>query len=242
MTAMPMDPAKRALLDAILPHVAFDGWAETAFNAAVAETGMNPAHARTLCPRGAVDLAVAFHVAGDEAMAAAVKAADLSDMRYSEKVAFAIRARLDAVTDKEAVRRGAALFALPHMAAEGARLTWGTADAVWTALGDTSDDINWYTKRATLAGVWASVVLYWLGDDSLNAQATDDFIARRIADVMRIEKVKAQVRENAMLRPFVAAVDRATGWVKAPPRVPPVDLPGHWAGAFGNPPAEGPQS
>jgi ubiquinone biosynthesis protein COQ9 len=234
-----MDPAKRRLIEAILPHVAFDGWAESAFNAAVAETGMNPAHARTLCPRGAVDLAVAFHEAGDEAMAAAVKAADLTGMRYSEKVAFAIRARLDAVTDKEAVRRGTALFALPHVAPEGARLMWGTADAIWRALGDTSEDINWYTKRATLSGVWAAVVLYWLGDDSLNAQATDDFIARRIEDVMRIEKLKAQVNSNALLKPVTGPLNRLLGMVKAPARVPPVDLPGHWAGAFGAPPDGG---
>lgn len=228
MTATAMDPEKRRLLDACLGHVAFEGWSETAFAAAVAETGMTPAHARTLCPRGAVDLAVAYHVAGDAAMVAAVQAADLSGMRYSDKVAFAIRARLDAVSDKEAVRRGMALFTLPHMAPEGARLTWGTADAIWRALGDTSEDVNWYTKRATLSGVWASVVLYWLGDDSLNAQATDDFIARRIADVMRFEKFKAQVNGSAMLRPVTAPLNRLLAHVRAPSRVPPADLPGSW--------------
>ena len=238
MTAAPMDPAKRLLIDAILPHVAFDGWSEIAFAAAVSETGMNPSHARTLCPRGAVDLAVAFHVAGDEAMATAVKQADLRDLRYRDRVIFAIRARLDAVTNKEAVRRGVALFALPHMAAEGARLTWGTADAVWRALGDTSQDINWYTKRATLAGVWASVVVYWLGDDSLGAQATDDFIARRIDDVMRIEQLKARIRGNPLIRPVMAPLDRLFAMVKAPPRMPPEDLPGYWSESFGASPSE----
>jgi ubiquinone biosynthesis protein COQ9 len=235
MTETPLEPGKARLLEAILPHVAFDGWSETAFAAAVRETGMSPEEARRLCPRGAVDLAVAFHVAGDAAMVAAVKAADLSGLRYREKVAHAIRARLDAVADKEAVRRGAALFALPHMAAEGARLTWGTADAIWRALGDTSEDFNWYTKRATLAGVWAAVVLYWLGDDSLNAQATDDFIARRIDDVMRIEKVKAQVNGNAFLRPVTGPLNRMLARVRAPGRARRDDLPGHWS-------PEGPQS
>ena len=71
---------------------------------------------------------------------------------------------------------------LPHMAPEGARLIWGTADRIWTALGDTSDDVNWYTKRATLSGVYAAVVLYWLGDDSTDGQATRAFIDRRISD------------------------------------------------------------
>jgi ubiquinone biosynthesis protein COQ9 len=43
---------------------------------------------------------------------------------------------------------------------------WDTADAAWTALGDASRDGNWYTKRATLAAVLASVALFRLGDDS----------------------------------------------------------------------------
>ncbi len=58
-------------------------------------------------------------------------------------------------------------------------------------LGDTSTDVNWYTKRATLSAVYASTVLFWLGDDSPNHSRDDDFIDRRIADVMQMEKMKS---------------------------------------------------
>ncbi len=227
MTA-PIDPAKDKLIDAILPHVAFDGWAPVAFNAAVAEVGLDPAHAKTLCPRGAVDLAVAYHQRGDAAMVAALKQADMSDMRFRDKVAHALRLRIPAIDDKEAVRRGTALFALPHMAPDGTKLIWGTADAIWDALGDTSRDINWYTKRMTLSGVYGSVVLYWLGDDSLDGQATDAFIDRRIDDVMQFEKVKAQVKQNPLLKPVTGPLSRMLGAIKAPTKVPPVDLPSMW--------------
>ncbi len=228
MMNAPIDPIKTKLLDAILPHVAFDGWAPTAFNAAVAEVGIDPAHAKTLCPRGAVDLAIAYHERGDAEMVAALGKADLADMRFRDKVAHALRLRINAIDDKEAVRRGTALFALPHMAGDGAKLIWGTADAIWEALGDTSRDINWYTKRATLSGVYTSVVLYWLGDDSLDAQATDDFIDRRIENVMQFEKVKAQVNANPLLKPFTGPLAKMMGGIKAPPKVPDVDLPGAW--------------
>ena len=223
-----MDPQKTALLMAAVPHVAFDGWSPSAFSAAVAETGISEVEARSLCPRGAVDLAVAYHEIGDRAMVAALKGADLSDMRFRDKVAHAIRLRLKAITDKEAVRRGTTLFSLPHMAPEGARLIWGTADAIWTTLGDTSDDYNWYTKRATLSGVYGAVVLYWLGDDSMDGQATDAFIDRRIDNVMQIEKVKAQVRENPLLKPVVSPLERLLSQLRPPMRMPPVDLPGVW--------------
>jgi len=59
---------KEQLLDAALMHVAFDGWSEATFKAAVSDTGMDPTVARAVCPRGAVDLAVAYHKRGDQQM------------------------------------------------------------------------------------------------------------------------------------------------------------------------------
>jgi len=226
----PVDPAKLQLLDAILDHVPFDGWSSAAFDAAVVQTKFEPAHAATLCPRGAVDLAILFHKRGDDDMVAAIGSADLQDMRYSEKVAHAIWLRLEAITDKEAVRRGTTLFTLPHMAPDGAKLLWGTADRIWNALGDTSDDVNWYTKRATLSGVYGSVVLYWLGDTSEDYSATKDFIARRIENVMQFEKFKANINGNPTLKPFTGPLARMAGMIKAPNRVPDVDFPGMWKG------------
>ncbi len=223
-----VDPAKLALLEAALPHVVFDGWSQHAFDAAVAEVGIAADHARTMCPRGAVDLAILFHQEGDRAMVAALAEADLRAMRFRDKVAFAIRARLTAVSDKEAVRRGMVTFALPIYAADGAKLVWGTSDAIWDALGDTSQDINWYTKRATLSGVYASCVVFWLGDDSEDASATDAFVDRRIEDVMRFEKVKAQVRGSKALAPLVAPLDALAKMIKPPSKIPNVDVPGMW--------------
>lgn len=223
------DAIKQHLLDAILPHVAFDGWSPEAFTAAITDSGIDSAAARLACPRGAVDLAIAFHRAGDVAMMQAIAEADLSGMRFRDKVAHAIRLRLKAVDDKEAVRRGSTLFALPHMAPEGAKLIWGTADAIWTALGDTSRDINWYTKRATLSAVYGSVVLYWLGDDSTGGQATDAFIDRRIDNVMQFEKVKAGVNNNPLFKPITGPLGRMMSMVKAPSQNMRDDLPGYWA-------------
>ena len=182
------------LVDAALPHVAFEGWSEGTFRAAVAETGTDPALARAVAPRGAVDLAAEYHRRADRQMAEAYAAADKDGLRYSEKVALLVRKRLEAV-EPEVVRRGMSLFSLPQHAAEGVKLIWGTADAIWTALGDTSEDVNWYTKRMTLSGVFSATVLFWLGDTSEDHQATWEFLDRRIDDVMQIEKVKAKVRE-----------------------------------------------
>ena len=222
------DSVTEKLLDAALNHVAFDGWSDATFRAAVSESGVDEAAAKVACPRGAVDLAIAFHKRGDAAMEDRFKREDLSELRYSEKVAAAIRFRLEAVTDKEAVRRGTTLFSLPIYAADGAKLIWGTADKVWTLLGDRSDDFNWYSKRATLSGVYGSTVLFWLGDDSPDHSATWAFLDRRIEDVMRIEKLKSQVRNAPVLGRLMAGPDWLMSQIKAPIRVPDVNLPGSW--------------
>lgn len=205
-----------ALLDAALPHVAFDGWSPDTFAAAARDIDLTEAEARVFAPRGALDLAVAFHRRGDRQMVARLEAADLTGMRFRDKVILALRYRLEAMDDREAVRRASALFSLPTHAAEGARLIWETADHVWTALGDTSEDGNWYSKRAILSGVWGATVLYWLGDDSAEFADTYLFIERRIEDVMRFEKLKGQLRDNPMTKPFMDMQAAVWSRMKAP--------------------------
>jgi len=227
MSQTPQD----ALLDAILAHVPFDGWSRASFNAVVADLGMTGAEAQAVAPRGALDLAIAFHRRGDAAMVEGLKGSKLDGMKFREKVAAALRLRVDVMAEhREAVRRATALFALPQNATDGAKLVWETSDHVWTALGDTSRDINWYTKRATLSGVWASTVLYWLGDESPGSAETTEFIDRRIEDVMRIEKVKAQVRKNPLTKPFASFAEQMFGRIKAPDMSHVKDLPGRFSG------------
>ena len=192
--------AKAALLAAITPHVPFDGWSEAAFRAAIADSGIDPGLARGVCPRGAVDLALAFHRAGDDAMVRRLKETDLTALRFRDRVARAVRYRLEAVPDRELVRRGMTLFALPTHALDGARAVWGTVDRIWEALGDRSDDVNWYTKRASLAGVYSATLLYWLGDDSPDHARTWEFLDRRIDEVMQVEKLKAGISDNSVLK------------------------------------------
>ena len=216
------------LLAAAKPHVPFDGWSATTFDAAVTESGVGEAMARAVCPRGAVGLALAYHDAGDRAMLDRLETADLGDMRFRDRVAAAVRYRLEAVEDKELVRRGLTLFSLPHHAGDGTQALWGTADKIWTALGDSSTDINWYTKRATLSGVYAATVLYWLGDDSEGHEKTWEFLDRRIDDVMQFEKFKAQARDNRFVSGLMAGPLAFLNRVKAPQAGQQTGMPGRW--------------
>lgn len=219
--------AKAAILAAAMGDVAFDGWSDATLSAAITESGVAPALGRALFPRDGIDLAHAYHVAGDALMAEAMAARDLGALRYRERVALAIRLRLE-LADVEAVRHGSALFALPHHAGEGAALIWGTADAIWTALGDSSRDVNWYSKRATLSAVYGASVLYWLSDTSEGKAETWAFVDRRIDNVMQFEKLKADFRNNPLGRALMAGPMKILERISAPQGRE--DLPGQMKG------------
>lgn len=221
---------ERLMIDAAKAHVPFDGWSDVTFDAACADSGVDRSVARAVFPRGGVDLALAYHAAGDHAMLERLVEAGLSEMRFRDRIAAAVRYRLEAVGDKELVRRGMALFSLPIYAGDGARAIWQTCDHIWTALGDTSRDVNWYTKRATLSGVYATTVLYWLGDNSEGHAATWEFLDRRIDDVMQFEKVKAQARDNKLVAGLMAGPLAFLGRVRAPEDSQQTGMPGRWNG------------
>ncbi|MGG7565248.1 COQ9 family protein [Rhodovulum sp. DZ06] len=210
------------LLDAMLMHVPFDGWSKAAMDMAMSDLAArgeapDPGLAKLAFPRGGIDAALAFHRRGDRQMEAAYAAADTDAMKIRDRVTFAVRTRLEiAEKHREAVRRGATLLALPIHAAEGAKAVWGTADAIWKALGDTSQDLNWYSKRATLSGVYSAVALYWLQDESEGRAETWAFLDRRIDNVMQIEKGKAAFRKSPLGKIFGGPLARASEAVKAP--------------------------
>lgn len=221
-----LPPDMLRLVEAASVHVAFDGWSDATLAAAAADCGMDLATARALAPRGGVDLAAAAHKLGDDAFRAAFAQEDLDGLRLREKIALAMRLRLAAAGDRDGVRAATTLFALPHHAAQGAALIWGTADAIWTAVGDTATDGNYYSKRATLSAIWGAVVLYWLGDESEGYADTHAFIDRRIGDVMAFEGAKAKLRASPVLGPLTAPLGRFIAAIKAPAARD--DLPGQW--------------
>ncbi|MEM1343149.1 MAG: COQ9 family protein [Pseudomonadota bacterium] len=196
-----LEGARARLIEAALPHVAFDGWSRESLKLALAETGIDAETATLAFPRGGVDMALAFHRQMDAALAEDLAAREMEALRIRDRISYAVRRRLELVDEhKEAVRRGGTLLALPVYAAEGARALWQTADTIWTACGDTATDYNWYTKRAILSGVYSATVLYWLGDESVGHERTWAFLDRRIEGVMQFEKAKAAAEKNPVVR------------------------------------------
>ena len=148
-------------------------------------------------------------------------------MKVREKITKAVELRIKIASDKEVVRRGAVLFSLPVYAFEGSRLVWETSDLIWELIGDNSEDYNWYSKRTILSAVYASTVLYWLGDNSEGSEETWHFLDRRIEDVMKIESVKAQLKKNKLTKEFNGLTRNLLKKIKRPNGNIDPNLPGY---------------
>ena len=190
--ASSIEDFQRRIFEAALPQVPFDGWADRVLREAGKAAGLSEAEVKAAFPRGVIDLVVYYADDADRRMSEAMAGVDLKALKVRERVKLGVRKRMEAVADsKEASRRAAAVFALPQNAIDAMQSVYRTVDAIWKAVGDTSADFNFYTKRALLAGVYTSTMLHWFQDTSEGEKDTWAFLDRRIDDVMQIEKFKA---------------------------------------------------
>ena len=188
--------ARSAILDAALARVPAAGWSRATLAVAAEDAGIDAPLAARAFPKGAADVVAAFHERCDSDMAAAFATRDLATLRYRDRVGLLVRLRIEAMAPHfEAARMAVAFHALPGNAPYGARCLARTADAIWRAVGDTSTDFSYYTKRATLMGVLASTTLVWLDDE--DGAATWEFLDRRLGDVVAIGRVRARVQNAA---------------------------------------------
>jgi ubiquinone biosynthesis protein COQ9 len=193
-----VEARRDALMLATLRHVPFDGWSGRAIQAGAQELGLDAATADNLLPGGPEEVMRLFHHWADREMLQRYAATPKDDLRTRDRAALALKLRLRACLPyREAVRQGVGFMAQPHHAVMATRLTWRTCDAVWHALGDTATDFNYYTKRGLLAAVYGAAVMYWLADKSENMAATEEFIDRRIADVMQVPRLMGELRKAA---------------------------------------------
>jgi ubiquinone biosynthesis protein COQ9 len=183
------------LADAAASEASFDGWTRTALASAARGLDLPAGEGERLFPGGPLDVLTYLSRRSDLRMVEDMEKEGVVALKIRDRIKAAVRIRLERHSgQRESARRALSLLSLPFNALLALKLLYGTVDAMWYAAGDTSTDFNFYTKRATLAGVYSSTLLYWLNDRSPGAEATWAFLDRRIDDVMRIEKLKGQVR------------------------------------------------
>jgi len=185
------------LADGVAAEAAFEGWSRTALATAATKLDLPAGEAERLFPGGAIEILAWLSDRSDRRTAEDMEREGVVQLKIRERIRKAVQIRIGRHGgEREAVRRGLALLAFPLNAPLGLKLLYRTVDSLWYAAGDTSADFNFYTKQATLAGVYSSTVLYWLNDRLEGSEATWAFLDRRIDDVMKVEKWKGEFRER----------------------------------------------
>ena len=201
----PLEVLRARLALAVGNHAVFDGWTVKAVASAATQLGINLDQAGLAMPKDASGLIDSYAAAIDAAMATAFPPERIQAMKIRERIRSLVWFRIESMAEaREAVRRGLAILAMPQNAPLAARIGWRSCDAMWRLAGDTATDFNFYTKRMTLGAVYASTLVAWLDDSTDGFADTAAFLDRRIDNVMRFEKWKAEWRGSALHRPSLS--------------------------------------
>lgn len=205
MTDLTLDEVRAAIAPDLATNAAFDGWADSARDMAADAAGIDRDVARLAFSGGAVDMIDAWFASIDARMVEALPVETLATMKIRARIAGLVEARLDALApNREALRRALAILALPTNVARAVRLGWRSVDAMWRLAGDNATDYNHYTKRAMLLATYSATIAVFLDDESAGQADTRAFLARRIEDIMRIEKAKAGFLARTRHRPSLS--------------------------------------
>src|SRR3981081_1357658 len=147
-----------------LPEIPQNGFSDLTLTNAAARTGMGKRERQDAFPKGAASLVEAFSDWADRRMTE-IMANGEPDQRRRDRVAAAVRTRIEVIAPhKEAARRAAGFLAAPQHAPLAAKLRMRRVDARWRAAGHPSSDFSYYTKRALLTGVYGATLAYWFSD------------------------------------------------------------------------------
>ncbi|MCX7864776.1 MAG: COQ9 family protein [Novosphingobium sp.] len=193
-----LDEMRLALAPAIAEAAVFDGWSRAALREAAQRLGADPEVAAYAFRGGPMEMIAAWIAHVDSRMEAAFADDVLEDLPVRERIRRLIAFRLECVAGlEEALRRALAIMAMPHNAARALRLSWASADRMWRLAGDRATDFNHYTKRATLAAIYAATLAIFVDDSSEGKAETFAFLDRRIDGIVRLEKLKASLSRRS---------------------------------------------
>lgn len=188
---------KDRILEKALEDVLFDGWSMAIIDEAAKSLKIEAALVSIFFPQGLSDVLAHFADWADRKMIERLENIDNTQMRVRDRIKTAVLERLGVLEDhKEAVRYSLNHWAFPTRQLTAGRILWRSADRIWIWAGDTATDYNHYTKRTLLGGVMASTALFWLNDSSEDLTRTEEFLDRRIENVMQIGKIMGKIKKT----------------------------------------------
>lgn len=194
---LPFSSVQDKILSSALGHVPRHGFTDSALTLGAQDAGYLEVSVQ-LFPRGAYDL-INYHLVTQRlVLKDRVQFSPEAKIGLSRKVQTLAWERL--LANKEIIHHWQG--ALGHMSLLGnipASLKELNllADEIWYLAGDTAVDFSWYTKRASLAAVYASSEMFMTTDTSKDFAATEEFLDRRLRDAQNVGNTVGGVTQYA---------------------------------------------
>lgn len=193
---------KYDILEASLKHVKNHGWSETALKLGIADMELSEA-CISMFTLGGIEIALHYDKTLNEELEDMMAQQQDDRLPGSEPPPIAhflkdaIKTRLELqlpyydhwaealslVIDPKVVPRASEQFA--HL-----------IDDIWYYAGDKSTNINWYTRRATVAAVYGMTELFMLQDESPDFTETWAFLDRRLADLEKMGENRLEIEKE----------------------------------------------
>lgn len=175
---------EQAWIEAAVRRAGQEGWTSAALCHALEDCGESAELLPSAFPRGVTGAIDAWLALVDAQMDTAAAAEDLGALRTPARIHRVVEIRLLLLqSNRDALRGAMGQLALPWNAPLGLRCLARTASALWHAAGDRSADFSWYTRRATLAGVYAATLTFWMRPNQPDMAEVLSFLDRRLQDL-----------------------------------------------------------
>ncbi|XP_051979116.1 ubiquinone biosynthesis protein COQ9-B, mitochondrial-like isoform X2 [Xyrauchen texanus] len=202
------------ILTAALEFVPQHGWTVEAIAAAAETLGLSAA-STGMFNNGAGDLVLHFisqcnaHLT--ETLAEQHNQVQLGHTEPKETAQFlrdVVEMRLRMLTPYiDTWPQAMSILLLPHNIPDSLKHLSTMVDDIWYYAGDRSTDLNWYTRRAALTGIYNTTELVMVQDSSPDFEDTWAFLNNRIKDVVNIANTAKQVQATgeALVQGFMGA-------------------------------------
>ncbi|XP_076590145.1 ubiquinone biosynthesis protein COQ9, mitochondrial [Chaetodon auriga] len=191
------------ILTAALEFVPQHGWSMEAIASGAETLGLSSASAG-MFNNGAGDLVLHFIAQCNsqlvEILAEQHKQVQLGQAERKKTADFlrdAVETRLRMhIPYIESWPQAMSILLLPHNIPDSLKHLSTLVDDMWYYAGDRSTDMNWYTKRAALTGIYNTTELVMVQDSSPDFQDTWNFLDNRIQDVVKMGTTAKQVQST----------------------------------------------
>ena len=193
---------KDKIIITALKNINFDGWNKETILEGFISNKIKVEDYELLFPNGIVDTIIHFADMSDRLMIKEFKRTDNSELRTPDKIKQLLIYRFKILNPyKEAVRKSIAILALPTNSKFALNALYKTTDEIWRAVGDRSTDFSFYTKRASLASVYSTTKMSWLGSLDPDLSKVEEFIDRRLKNLKLLGSITKPLKEN-LNKPF----------------------------------------